>query len=167
MQQSVSAEALGRAAVAIAKELWPELDEIKNRLLDQGEGWDARLYGRSIQLKGDQRMASSRNFYHEDYKKTFDNPSQEWRKSPGYVQDYIIVTDGYAVKTSLDLIVSCQLKYGRFRQILSTSVGWLIPLDLMHTESLTFPDPSKAFSAIRHQYRLAVRASRPSANAGA
>lgn len=107
--------------------LWPSLTLTSCGGYEDKNGIDAYDNGKSIQIKYDRMIAETRNIYHEFYEKTKGKPDQEWRPSPHQAQIYIFVTQGFAVRISIDYLARAERDL-RLILINETSMGFLIPL---------------------------------------
>ena len=118
---------VGRRAILIAAKLWPGI-----RLAEEGsetdrDGTDGDYRGTRVQVKGDVKIASSKNLYVEFYEKTARKPMQRWRHSAVSADASIFVTVGFAVWVTTNDIA--EISIGRpLMQINATSIGLLIPM---------------------------------------
>ena len=118
---------VGKRAVRIATQLWDLKLETGGSDLDK-KGMDATMGSRRIQIKGDKRIAETNNLYLELSEKTPGREDQPWRHSPCMADDYIFVTNGWAVLVSWNALSKAMI--GRaVMKISETSIGLLIPFD--------------------------------------
>ena len=127
---------VGKRGQLIAAKLW----DLK--MVETGSDWDrkgrdAMMGTRHVQIKSDTRIAESGNLYLEICEKTPGREDQPWRHSPCMADDYIFVTNGWAVLVSWDVLSMAMIGRG-LTKISDTSIGILIPF-----ASLTEFDPKQ------------------------
>lgn len=130
------ADIIGRMAERVAKELWPEIQLVRNGSEEDFSGTDAHLGTIAIQIKGDGTISISGKVFHELYKKTgewssFGKANIQWRWSPCRADVYIFVTRGFAIWVELNDLARAEVHGGRAKeltQISDTAIGFLIPL---------------------------------------
>ena len=114
--------------IEVAISLWPGIKLMPSgSYADRKLGIDGYEDGKTLQVKYDIRMAETNNLYHEVYEKTKGQPWQPWRHSPGLVDEYIIITEGFGVR--IPVAILAELEKGKpLCQIRDTSMGFLVPL---------------------------------------
>ena len=119
----------------IARSLWPHLRLTQQAGPDDRAGTDAYGFGlfgeERVQIKFDQRIATSGNVYHEVYEKTLGKPDQLWRASAHTARWYIFTTDGHAWLVPVDALARMEIGM-RLTAISATSIGFLIAEERLH-----------------------------------
>ena len=120
-------EAIGTRAERIAVILWPALVLVPSGSWDDRHGIDAYWGASREQIKGDRSMAPRQRLFHELYEKTKGQPDHAWRRSPGFADVYIFVTDGGAVRIATSLLAELECDR-RLIAISPTAIGFEVPL---------------------------------------
>ena len=123
----MNVDEVGRTAVTIASVLWRDLVPTSTGGELDRQGVDAIQGSCRVQVKGDQRIRTSQNIYHEIWEKTLGQPTQPWRRSPGLADVYIFVTTEFALRVTVDALAIAE-KGRPLTQISATSMGFLIPI---------------------------------------
>jgi hypothetical protein len=134
MRNESRANSLGKVAVVIVKELWPEFSDVseyKNATYLDKAGIDGWLNHVPVQIKADRNIAIKGNFYKEHYKKTYENRTvhqgDPWRITPFYAVNLVFITSYKAYIVSVDAFARAAI--GRpVTQVLPTSIGVLVPI---------------------------------------
>ena len=121
----------------IAKMLWPALGLNAERSFWDLYGQDGELDGKTIQIKYDHSIARTGNLYHEVYEKSALNDSQQWRKSPGVADAYVLCTEDETTWIGYYVPINALAEVESGRPLTAiypnggarTSLGFLVPLE--------------------------------------
>ena len=113
----------GAMGERIARIIFPAL--VRTDKIEDHQGIDGYLDGLSVQIKADERIAMSRNLYHEYWEKSY--KQEPWRRSVAPVDLFLFITDGLWVMLYAHGLAKLE-KGKKLTEIHPTSMGIKIPL---------------------------------------
>ena len=122
--------ALGRRGVIIAQALWPDLMPVADGSQADREGVDMLSLYSNVQVKTDRRIAESGNIELEVFERS-PGPGQRWRATLAKVEEYVFITNGFAVRVSIDELAVAS-RNQPLRKVSETSMGFLIPIEALN-----------------------------------